>query len=391
MKNGIFTSESVTEGHPDKVSDCISDAILDEYLKSDPESRVACETLVSGELVVVSGEVNSMAKVDIEEIVRTVLNDIGYNHESLGVDGSSVEIIVKINQQSSDIARGVISNDSSSQGAGDQGLMFGYACNETDSFMPLPIELSHRLAEKLSQCRKEKVIDWLRPDGKTQVSVSYENGKPKQITRVVLATQHDDLEQEFGSKENAYKAIRPIITNEIIIPILEEYGYPYDNNFIINGTGWFVIGGPEGDTGLTGRKIIVDTYGGYARHGGGAFSGKDASKVDRSAAYYARYIAKNIVASKIAEHCEVQIAYSIGVADPVSVSVDSFGTSNFSNKKILESVFNVFKFRPYDIIEALKLKEPIYKSTSAYGHFGRCDYNWEKVDRVDELLKNINK
>jgi len=391
MKNGIFTSESVTEGHPDKVCDCVSDAILDEYLKHDPNARVACETLASGELIVISGEVDSKVKVDVEPIARKVLNDIGYNHTSLGVDGNSVEIIVKIHEQSSDIARGVVAESSITQGAGDQGLMFGYACNETEELMPLPIQLSHRLAEKLTQCRKNNTINWLRPDGKTQVSVNYKDGVPTKITRVVLATQHDDLEQKFGNKEDAYNEIRSAITDNIIVPVLEQYGYPYDDNFIINGTGWFVIGGPAGDTGLTGRKIIVDTYGGYARHGGGAFSGKDPSKVDRSAAYYARYIAKNIVSAGIANHCEVQIAYSIGVAEPVSVSVDSFGTSDFSNSEILYSVNKVFNLRPYDIIDSLKLKNPIYKSTSAYGHFGRDGYSWEKTDKVDLLLEMIKK
>ena len=391
MKNGIFTSESVTEGHPDKVCDCVSDAILDEYLKHDPNARVACETLASGELIVISGEVDSKVKVDVESIARKVLNDIGYNHTSLGVDGNSVEIIVKIHEQSSDIARGVVAESSTTQGAGDQGLMFGYACNETEELMPLPIQLSHRLAEKLTQCRKNNTISWLRPDGKTQVSVNYKDGVPTKITRVVLATQHDDLEQMFGNKEDAYNEIRSAITDNIIVPVLEQYGYPYDDNFIINGTGWFVIGGPAGDTGLTGRKIIVDTYGGYARHGGGAFSGKDPSKVDRSAAYYARYIAKNIVSAGIANHCEVQIAYSIGVAEPVSVSVDSFGTSDFSNSEILDSVNKVFNLRPYDIIDSLKLKNPIYKSTSAYGHFGRDGYSWEKTDKVDLLLEMIKK
>jgi len=389
MNKFIFTSESVSEGHPDKVCDAISDAILDEYLKGDPNSRVACETLATTGTVFVSGEITSTATINVDEIVKKTLDDIGYNDKSYGMDCNDVNIISMLDSQSPEIAQGVNEGDGlhSEQGAGDQGLMFGFACNETKELMPLPIHLSHRLVEKMSILRKNGDIAWLRPDSKSQVSIAYEDNTPVRIDKVVIATQHDDMLDRFKNENDEHDFVKQQIIEHVIKPVLDEYGLPYSKDFIVNGTGRFVFGGPEADTGLTGRKIIVDTYGGYAPHGGGAFSGKDPSKVDRSAAYMARYIAKNIVAANLADKCEVQFSYSIGVADPTSFYVKTFDTGAVSDKEITKIAQSVFPLKPAGIIDHLKLKHPRYKVTSAYGHFGREDnsFTWEQTDMVETL------
>jgi len=383
----LFTSESVTEGHPDKVCDAISDAILDNLLEQDPSSRVACETLATTGLVVVSGEVTTNGFVQVEQIVKDTLAEIGYTDSAFGMDSEKVKVTSCLDAQSPEIAQGVDANDLKEQGAGDQGLMFGYACKETPELMPLPIQISHRLTERLTDLRKNGTLPWLRPDGKSQVSVTYENGKPISVDKVVIATQHDDMMNQYGSEENELSFVRQEVIAHVIKPVLESYGYPFSDDFIVNGTGRFVFGGPEADTGLTGRKIIVDTYGGYAPHGGGAFSGKDPSKVDRSATYMARYIAKNIVAADLADQCEVQLSYSIGVAEPTSFYVKSFGTGKLSDEKLTEIAKSVFPIRPGEIVDHLKLKFPRYRQTAAYGHFGRENelFTWEKTDMVPAL------
>ena len=393
MNKFIFTSESVSEGHPDKVCDAISDAILDEYLKVDPNSRVACETLATTGTVFVSGEITSTASINVDEIVKKTLDDIGYNDKSYGMDCNDVNIISMLDSQSPEIAQGVNEGDGlhSEQGAGDQGLMFGFACNETKELMPLPIHLSHRLVEKMSVLRKNGDIAWLRPDSKSQVSIAYENNTPVRIDKVVIATQHDDMLDRFKNENDEHDFVKQQIIERVIKPVLDESGLPYSEDFIVNGTGRFVFGGPEADTGLTGRKIIVDTYGGYAPHGGGAFSGKDPSKVDRSAAYMARYIAKNIVAANLADKCEVQFSYSIGVAEPTSFYVKTFDTGAVSDEEITKIAQSVFPLKPAGIIDHLKLKHPRYKVTSAYGHFGREDnsFTWEQTDMVETLKSKL--
>jgi len=393
IKKYLFTSESVTEGHPDKVCDQISDAILDSILKSNPNGRVACETLVTTDLIVISGEITTDIHPDYEKVALDTIKSIGYNENNMGFSSKNVKIQLHLDEQSSHIAQGVNEKEEKEQGAGDQGLMFGFACNETPELMPFPIQLSHRIAEKLAYVRKNR-FNWLKPDGKTQVTVEYENNIPKKVIKVVLATQHDDMLSEFqNSEEKELEFITEKMIENVIIPVLEEYKIPYENNFVVNGTGRFVEGGPKADTGLTGRKIIVDTYGGYARHGGGAFSGKDPSKVDRSAAYFSRYVAKNIVAAGLADKCEIQVAYSIGIAEPVSVSLDTFGTGILSDSKLTEIIIKKFNFKPAEIIKQLNLKLPMYEKLGAYGHFGREEYPWEKTDKVHDLkliLKGIN-
>jgi len=387
MSRHLFTSESVTEGHPDKVCDAISDAILDNLLAQDPDSRVACETLATKGLVVVSGEVNTRGFAAVEKIVKETLNEIGYTDVAYGMDDESVTVTSRLHQQSPDIAQGVDSDEEKEQGAGDQGLMFGYACKETPELMPLPIQLAQRLTEKLAKERKNGNMPWLGPDGKSQVTVEYDGNKPISIKKTVIATQHDNMLDKFGSEEKELQFVQTEVINNIIKPVLDESKIKYDESFIVNGTGRFVMGGPEADTGLTGRKIIVDTYGGYAPHGGGAFSGKDPSKVDRSATYMARYIAKNIVAADLAERCEVQLSYSIGVAKPTSVSAKSFGTGKISDEKLTEIVKEVFPLKPAQIISHLDMKKPRYRLTAAYGHFGRENelFTWEKTDMVNKL------
>ncbi len=377
----IFTSESVTEGHPDKICDRISDSVLDEFLKKDPESRVAVEALTTTGVVIVAGEVTSKYKLDIQDIVRNEINNIGYNKPEYGFDGNTCSVLVSLHEQSPDISLGVTPNGVKEQGAGDQGLMFGFAIDETPELMPLPITLAHKLSLCLSNVRKTKELDWIRPDGKSQVSILYEDNKPKSIDTIVLSTQHSpDVSQEQIYEE---------INNHVIKPVCQDW-INSNTKIFVNPTGRFVIGGPPGDTGLTGRKIIADTYGGMGRHGGGAFSGKDPSKVERSACYMARYISKNIVASGLATKCEVQIAYAIGVAKPISIMVDTFKTSRISEEKIEEKVRDIFDTSPAGIIKTLVLKRPIYKKTSAYGHFGRSDVDfvWEQTDKID-LLKNL--
>jgi S-adenosylmethionine synthetase len=378
-KYSVFTSESVSEGHPDKMADQISDAILDAILTDDRDARVAVETMVKTGMVVIAGEVTTSTYVDLEHVVRDVVNDIGYNSSDVGFDGSSCAVLNAIGKQSPDIAMGVDEGDSKEQGAGDQGLMFGYATRETDVLMPAPIYYSHRLVEKQAQLRKAGVLKWLRPDAKSQVTLRYDGGKPVGIDAVVLSTQHDpDVTQ---------KEIHEAVMELIIKDVLPEKWLNADTKYHINPTGQFIIGGPVGDCGLTGRKIIVDTYGGMARHGGGAFSGKDPSKVDRSAAYAGRYVAKNIVAAGLADRCEIQISYAIGVAEPTSISVDSFGTGKLSDEKIAELVSEHFELRPAGLVEMLDLKRPIYRKTAAYGHFGRedADFTWEKTDKAEAL------
>jgi len=377
----IFTSESVTEGHPDKICDRISDSILDSFLSNDPESRVAVETMTTTGVVIVAGEVTSTHRMDVQDIVRNEINDIGYNKPEFGFDGNTCSVLVSLHEQSPDISIGVTSNELREQGAGDQGLMFGFAINETPEFMPLPIMLAHNLSLRLSEVRKKKELDWVRPDGKSQVSILYEDNKPKSIDTIVLSTQH--------SPEISQEQINEEITKFVISPVCSDW-ITSETKVFVNPTGRFVIGGPPGDTGLTGRKIIADTYGGMGRHGGGAFSGKDPTKVDRSACYMARYISKNIVASELATKCEVQIAYAIGVAKPVSIMVDTFKTSKVDEEKIEAKVKELFDTSPAGIIRTLNLKRPIYKKTSAYGHFGRrdVDFSWEKTDKA-EALKNL--
>ncbi|MDC1037465.1 methionine adenosyltransferase [Candidatus Marinimicrobia bacterium] len=391
MGTYLFTSESVTEGHPDKVCDAISDAILDNLLRQDPNSRVACETLATTGLVVVSGEVTTSGFVQVEKIVKETLAEIGYTDSAYGMNNQKVKVNSCLDAQSPEIAQGVDADDVANQGAGDQGLMFGFACNETPELMPLPIQISHRLTERLTTLRKNGTLPWLRPDGKSQVSVNYDNGNPISVETVVIATQHDDMLEKFGSEEKELEFVKKEVIEHVIKPVLNSFIYPYSNDFIVNGTGRFVFGGPEADTGLTGRKIIVDTYGGYAPHGGGAFSGKDPSKVDRSATYMARYIAKNIVAADLADKCEVQLSYGIGVAEPTSFYVKSFGTGKFDDEKLTEIARNVFPLRPGEIVEHLKLKYPRYRKTAAYGHFGRelDEFTWEKTDMV-EILQQQN-
>tara|TARA_A100001011_G_scaffold400787_1_gene518838 strand:- start:52290 stop:53477 length:1188 start_codon:yes stop_codon:yes gene_type:complete len=393
-RNFIFTSESVTEGHPDKVCDKISDSILDAILDQDKNARVACETMITQGQAIVSGEITTTADVEYETIVSDTLKHIGYTTDELGAASAlskNKHFSIKHNivSQSSHIAQGVDSNDDHEQGAGDQGLMFGYACDETPELMPLPIQLAQKLSQRLTKLRKNKTLQWLKPDGKSQVSVEYIDNIPARVKNVVIATQHESLLNKFKSEKEEHKFISDNVIEKIIVPVLEEYKINYDENFIVNGTGRFVIGGPLADTGLTGRKIIVDTYGGYARHGGGAFSGKDPSKVDRSAAYMARYIAKNIVASKIAKKCEVQLSYSIGVAEPMSVHVDTFGTGTIDDEKIVNIVKQIFGLKPQQIINHLKLKNPIYAPLSAYGHFGREGYEWEKTNMIKEIIGKI--
>jgi len=379
--NFLFTSESVTEGHPDKICDNISDAFLDEYLKQDPDSRVAVETMVTTDFVAVAGEVTSKANFDKksqEELVRKVIRDIGYDNKDLMFDTESCEITLRLHAQSPDINQGVTATEEKEQGAGDQGLMFGYATNETEELMPMPILLSQKLAQKLSEVRKNGVLPWARPDGKTQVSVRYEDNKPTKIETVVISTQHaPEISQEEISREVIDKVIKPILGNL----------WNDEIKIHINPTGKFVIGGPHGDAGLTGRKIIVDSYGGFGRHGGGAFSGKDPSKVDRSACYMCRYIAKNLVAAKFADRCEVQLAYAIGVAEPVSLYVNTFGTNKIPENQIEDLVRKNFDMKPSGIIAQLDLKRPIYKKTAAYGHFGRNEpeFSWEKTDKAEKL------
>lgn len=370
----LFTSESVTEGHPDKICDQVSDSILDEIISQDPDSRVAVEAMTTTGIVFVAGEVTSNAKIDAQNVVRKTLKNIGYNGLKYGFDGNSCSVLTSIHEQSSDISMGVSKNENGVQGAGDQGLMFGYATSETAELMPMPITLAHKLTMKLAKVRKEKTLDWMGPDGKSQVSVIYEDFVPKKIDTVVVSTQHtEDISISQVREEVVSKVIKPICDN-----LIND-----STKFLVNPTGRFVIGGPVGDTGLTGRKIIADTYGGMGRHGGGAFSGKDPSKVDRSACYMARYIAKNIVASGIASKCEVQLAYAIGVAEPVSIMVDTFNTGKIDEEKIEVQVREIFETAPLGIIETLDLKRPIYTKTAAYGHFGRNepDFTWEKIDK----------
>lgn len=375
----LFTSESVSEGHPDKMADQISDAILDALLEQDKAARVACETMIKTGMVIVAGEITTSAYIDVEDLVRKVVNDIGYNNAESGFDGRTCAVLNAIGKQSPDIAMGVDHSDDHEQGAGDQGLMFGYATNETDVLMPAPITYSHRLVKRQSEVRKNGTLPWLQPDAKSQITFCYENGKPTSIDAVVLSTQHRE--------EVSLKDLQEAVMEEIIKPVLPAELVNRDTKYYINPTGRFVIGGPHGDCGLTGRKIIVDTYGGMARHGGGAFSGKDPSKVDRSAAYVARYVAKNIVAAGIAERCEIQLSYAIGVAEPTSISVETFGTSKLSNSAIVKLVRNHFELRPRGLIKMLDLIKPIYQATAAYGHFGREDvqFSWENTDKAAAL------
>ncbi|MDR0377686.1 MAG: methionine adenosyltransferase [Spirochaetaceae bacterium] len=382
----FFTSESVGEGHPDKLCDQISDAILDACLKDDPASRVACETFASTAMVLVGGEITTQTFVDFQGVVRDVAREVGYTDPAYGLDCQSMAVLDMIHSQSPDISQGVsgtgLEEFKGRQGAGDQGMMFGFACNETPELMPLPIMLAHKILIKASELRKEKAITWLRPDAKSQVTVEYEGRKPLRIEAVVVSQQHDD--------GVSYDEIRNTVITQIIKPILDPTGLLDDTTkYFINPTGRFVVGGPFGDTGLTGRKIIVDTYGGMGRHGGGAFSGKDPTKVDRSAAYMARYVAKNIVAAQLAERCEVELAYAIGVPFPVSVMVDTFGTAAASEVRLSEAVTKVFDLTPAGIITALDLRRPIYRKTAAYGHFGRQEFPWEKTDKVSELQNAV--
>ena len=379
-----FTSESVSEGHPDKLADQISDAILDAFLKDDPDSRVACETLVKTDLVVIAGEISSNAKPDLETVVRSVINEVGYDNDEVGFNGSKVEIVNAIGMQSNDIAQGVNegTGTDTNQGAGDQGLMFGYATNETNVLMPAPITFSHLLVKKQAEVRKNKVLPWLRPDAKSQLSFVYDDdGKPSHISAVVLSTQHDE-NVNFSDLEEG-------VRKEIIEKVLPSEWLTSQTKVYINPTGRFVVGGPVGDCGLTGRKIIVDTYGGMARHGGGAFSGKDPSKVDRSAAYAGRYVAKNVVAAGLAEKCEIQVSYAIGIAEPTSISINTFGTNAIPEEEIANLVSENFELKPKELIQMLDLKKPIYQKTAAYGHFGRDDkeFSWEMTNKADKIKK----
>lgn len=381
----LFTSESVSEGHPDKIADQISDAVLDALLKQEPDSRVACETLVKTGMVLIAGEISTNAWADVEEIARGVIKSIGYINSDMGFDWSSCAVLSAIGKQSLDIARGVNEAEDHEQGAGDQGLMFGYATNETDVLMPAPITYAHRLVKRQADLRKNGTLTWLRPDAKSQVTFQYENGKPSHVDTVVLSTQH--------CPDIKHSDLEEAVIEEIIKPCFPEQWLNKDTKYLVNPTGRFVVGGPLGDCGLTGRKIIVDTYGGMARHGGGCFSGKDPSKVDRSAAYACRYVAKNIVAAGLADRCEIQVSYAIGVAEPTSIYVDTFGTGKIDDHKITDLVRTHFDLRPKGLIKMLDLKRPIYKQTATYGHFGReeADFTWEKTDKVDILkqaLKN---
>jgi S-adenosylmethionine synthetase len=378
----LFTSESVTEGHPDKVCDKVSDSILDEFLKGDPDSRVAVETMTTTGFVGVAGEVTSKTSFDIESVIRRTISEIGYNDPTLKFDSDSCEVMIKLDKQSPDISQGVTADDYKEQGAGDQGLMFGYATNETKELMPLPILLAHKLTKKLTDVRKNGVLSWVRPDGKSQVSVRYEDHKPKQLETIVISTQH--------SPDITHEEITQKITENVIKPVCGEL-WNDEIKIHVNPTGKFEIGGPHGDAGLTGRKIIVDTYGGMGRHGGGAFSGKDPSKVDRSACYMSRYVAKNIIAAGLADRCEVQVAYAIGVAKPVSLMVNTFGTHKIPEVEIEKLVNNNFDMRPAEIVKHLNLKKPIYENTAAYGHFGRelDEFTWEKTDMIDTLRSKI--
>ena len=382
-KSYLFTSESVSEGHPDKMADQISDAILDALLGQDPRSRVACETLITTGLIVVAGEITTQAQIDYPEIMRNTVREIGYTSSDMGFDYQTCAAMVALDKQSPDIAQGVNEGTDKEQGAGDQGLMFGYACDETDEFMPAPIALAHRLVKRQAEVRKQGKLDWLRPDAKSQVTLRYEDGKPTGIDAVVLSTQH--------APEISQDDLKSAVMEEIIKPVLPAGWLGKNTKYFINPTGRFVVGGPMGDCGLTGRKIIVDTYGGMARHGGGAFSGKDPSKVDRSAAYAARYVAKNIVAAGLAGKCEVQVSYAIGVAEPTSISVDTFGTGKVDDATLTKAIREHFDLRPRGIIEMLDLLRPIYREVAAYGHFGRDDAEapWEKTDKADELRKNL--
>ncbi|MBI4933240.1 MAG: methionine adenosyltransferase [Actinobacteria bacterium] len=395
MSSYTFTSESVTEGHPDKMADQVSDAVLDAILREDPNGRVACETLLTTGLCVVAGEITTEAYVDIPKLAREVINGIGYDNALYGFDGNTCGVIVSIDEQSPDIAQGVDKSEEvrsagaaedylETQGAGDQGMMFGYACDETPDLMPLPIWLAHRLSERLSEVRKAGVLPYLRPDGKTQVTVNYENGRPVSLSHVLISTQHQD-----GIDRDT--VIRPDLIEQVIRPIIPAQFADDQYMVHVNPTGKFVIGGPHGDTGLTGRKIIVDTYGGMGRHGGGAFSGKDPSKVDRSAAYAARWVAKHVVASGAATRCEVQVAYAIGEAHPVSILVETFGTEKVENAKIVAAVHEVFDLRPAAIVRDLDLKRPIYQQTAAYGHFGRdrADFTWEHTSRLEQFMRAV--
>ncbi|QHS23090.1 methionine adenosyltransferase [Virgibacillus sp. MSP4-1] len=396
VKRRLFTSESVTEGHPDKICDQISDAILDEIIKDDPNARVACETTVTTGLVLVSGEISTTTYVDIPAIVRNTIKDIGYTRAKFGFDAETCAVLTAIDEQSPDIAQGVnealearegsmSDEEIEAIGAGDQGLMFGYASNETSELMPLPVFLAHKLSKRLADVRKDGIIEYLRPDGKTQVTIEYdENNQPVRVDTIVISTQH----HQDISLDQINQDIRKLVIDEVVPDhLLDE-----ETKYFINPTGRFVIGGPQGDAGLTGRKIIVDTYGGYARHGGGAFSGKDPTKVDRSAAYAARYVAKNIVAAGLADTCEVQLAYAIGVAQPVSISVHTFGTGKVNEEEMVQAIRNTFDLRPAGIIKMLDLRRPIYKDTAAYGHFGRVDksFPWEQTDKVNELKASLN-
>jgi S-adenosylmethionine synthetase len=380
VRKFLFTSESVTEGHPDKICDQISDSILDEFLRQDPESRVAVESLTTTGIVFVAGEVTSKGKVDVQKIVRDTIWEIGYDKPEYGFNFNNCSIQVSLHEQSHDISLGVTPKRNKEQGAGDQGLMFGYATNETYELMPLPITMAHKLTMKLSEVRKKKELSWVRPDGKSQVSIRYEDCKPKGIDTIVISTQHEP--------DISLSQLRNEIIDNVIKPVCDNW-IDDKTKFLVNPTGRFVIGGPLGDTGLTGRKIIADTYGGMGKHGGGAFSGKDPSKVDRSASYMARYVAKNVVAAGLADKCEIQIAYAIGIAEPVSIMVDTFGTGKIAEENIEDKVRKSFDMRPAGIIKMLDLKRPIYKRTAAYGHFGRNEpsFTWEKIDKVSSLLR----
>lgn len=393
MSKRLFTSESVTEGHPDKICDQISDAILDEILKEDPMARVACETTCTTGIISIMGEITTSCYVDFPKVARQVVLDIGYDRAKYGFDGTTCAVVTAIDEQSPDIAQGVNdgyenreqggNDNENSTGAGDQGMMFGYACDETPEFMPMPISLAHKMAKKLTQVRKDGILDYLRPDGKTQVTVEYDDDKPVRVDAVVVSSQH--------SPDVDIQKLREDIKREVILTTVPAELIDENTKFYINPTGRFVVGGPNGDSGLTGRKLIVDTYGGYARHGGGAFSGKDPTKVDRSAAYASRWVAKNVVAAGLAKKCEVQLAYAIGVAHPVSIMVDTFGTATVDEDKIEQAIENVFDLRPHAIIKQLDLRKPIYKNLAAYGHMGREDLgvSWEKLDKVEELKAAI--
>ena len=393
MSKRLFTSESVTEGHPDKICDQISDAILDEILKKDPMARVACETTCTTGIISIMGEITTSCYVDFPKVARQVVLDIGYDRAKYGFDGTTCAVVTAIDEQSPDIAQGVNdgyenreqggNDNENSTGAGDQGMMFGYACDETPEFMPMPISLAHKMAKKLTQVRKDGILDYLRPDGKTQVTVEYDDDKPVRVDAVVVSSQH--------SPDVDIQKLREDIKREVILTTVPAELIDENTKFYINPTGRFVVGGPNGDSGLTGRKLIVDTYGGYARHGGGAFSGKDPTKVDRSAAYASRWVAKNVVAAGLAKKCEVQLAYAIGVAHPVSIMVDTFGTATVDEDKIEQAIEKVFDLRPHAIIKQLDLRKPIYKNLAAYGHMGRADLgvSWEKLDKVEELKAAI--